>query len=198
MELNISDNPCFTFLLYGARNFTPNDIKYNLRLHCYASWPLSLSQASSQHNPNSTALVVITQTALLVVITQTAQCSCSHEGCCLPPCLLVADASRKYGPEKWGPNTDLRAATCCACFILRRAAKHLMSMQQANGDWPQQTISGVFNHNCMITYANYRCIDIFVACDNPRHCFFVACDSSLPSGATFSTQVLDRFFLLRT
>lgn len=31
-----------------------------------------------------------------------------------------------------------------------------MRMHQANGDWPQQTISGVFNHNCMITYANYR------------------------------------------
>mmetsp|Transcript_18558 Transcript_18558/g.52140 ORF Transcript_18558/g.52140 Transcript_18558/m.52140 type:complete len:764 (-) Transcript_18558:390-2681(-) len=39
---------------------------------------------------------------------------------------------------------------------LHRAAKHLMSMQQPSGDWPQQTISGVFNHNCMITYANYR------------------------------------------
>lgn len=37
-----------------------------------------------------------------------------------------------------------------------RAARHLMNMQQPNGDWPQQTISGVFNHNCMITYANYR------------------------------------------
>lgn len=38
-----------------------------------------------------------------------------------------------------------------------RAARHLMAMQQPNGDWPQQAISGVFNHNCMITYANYRC-----------------------------------------
>ena len=31
-----------------------------------------------------------------------------------------------------------------------------MRMQHANGDWPQQHISGVFNRNCMITYANYR------------------------------------------
>jgi hypothetical protein len=31
-----------------------------------------------------------------------------------------------------------------------------MRAQEASGDWPQQHISGVFNRNCMITYANYR------------------------------------------
>jgi hypothetical protein len=31
-----------------------------------------------------------------------------------------------------------------------------MTAQEASGDWPQQHISGVFNRNCMITYANYR------------------------------------------
>eukprot|EP01023_Acetabularia_acetabulum_P003567 TRINITY_DN11493_c2_g1_i1.p1 TRINITY_DN11493_c2_g1~~TRINITY_DN11493_c2_g1_i1.p1 ORF type:complete len:230 (+),score=28.76 TRINITY_DN11493_c2_g1_i1:309-998(+) len=39
---------------------------------------------------------------------------------------------------------------------LHTAAKYLLSMQMSNGDFPQQTISGVFNRNCMITYANYR------------------------------------------
>lgn len=39
----------------------------------------------------------------------------------------------------------LDAAACC-----------LMNSQLSNGDWPQQHISGVFNRNCMITYANYR------------------------------------------
>lgn len=39
---------------------------------------------------------------------------------------------------------------------LHRGAAFLMRMQHANGDWPQQHISGVFNRNCMITYANYR------------------------------------------
>lgn len=31
-----------------------------------------------------------------------------------------------------------------------------MRSQCESGDWPQQHISGVFNRNCMITYANYR------------------------------------------
>jgi len=35
-------------------------------------------------------------------------------------------------------------------------ARFLMETQAASGDWPQQQISGVFNRNCMITYANYR------------------------------------------
>ena len=32
----------------------------------------------------------------------------------------------------------------------------LLAAQLPSGDWPQQHISGVFNRNCMITYANYR------------------------------------------
>jgi squalene cyclase len=49
-------------------------------------------------------------------------------------------------------NTDSAFTYRATC----RAARFLMSMQQPNGDFPQQSISGVFNHNCMITYANYR------------------------------------------
>lgn len=39
---------------------------------------------------------------------------------------------------------------------LHAAARAMMRQQLKNGDFPQQTIMGVFNNNCMITYANYR------------------------------------------
>lgn len=31
-----------------------------------------------------------------------------------------------------------------------------MSRQLPDGNWAQEGISGVFNANCMITYANYK------------------------------------------
>lgn len=39
---------------------------------------------------------------------------------------------------------------------LHEAARRLILLQEPSGDWPQQSISGVFNRNCMIQYANYR------------------------------------------
>lgn len=41
---------------------------------------------------------------------------------------------------------------------LQAAVRYLMSRQLPSGDWPQEHITGVFNRNCMITYANYRCV----------------------------------------
>ncbi len=37
-----------------------------------------------------------------------------------------------------------------------RGIELLLKRQEANGDWPQEGISGVFNRTCMITYSNYR------------------------------------------
>ncbi|PYH98377.1 lanosterol synthase [Aspergillus ellipticus CBS 707.79] len=39
---------------------------------------------------------------------------------------------------------------------LRKAMKLLMSRQQANGEWLQESIEGVFNQSCMISYPNYK------------------------------------------
>lgn len=39
---------------------------------------------------------------------------------------------------------------------IRKGIRFILDHQQENGDWPQQAISGVFNHNCMITYTAYR------------------------------------------
>lgn len=40
--------------------------------------------------------------------------------------------------------------------VIDRGISFLLKKQDANGDWPQQQISGVFNFNCMITYSAYR------------------------------------------
>jgi len=37
-----------------------------------------------------------------------------------------------------------------------RGIGFLLDIQEANGDWPQQGIAGVFNQNCMISYSAYR------------------------------------------
>ncbi|KAJ3292136.1 Lanosterol synthase (Oxidosqualene--lanosterol cyclase) [Rhizoclosmatium sp. JEL0117] len=39
---------------------------------------------------------------------------------------------------------------------LEKGIKLLMSRQQPNGEWKQEAIEGVFNHNCMISYPNYK------------------------------------------
>jgi len=40
--------------------------------------------------------------------------------------------------------------------VIETGINVLLSRQTDIGDWPQENISGVFNYNCMITYANYR------------------------------------------
>jgi lanosterol synthase len=40
--------------------------------------------------------------------------------------------------------------------IIKKGVELIMSRQQPNGEWKQEAIEGVFNHNCMISYPNYK------------------------------------------
>ena len=40
--------------------------------------------------------------------------------------------------------------------VIEKGIQFLIDQQETTGDWRQQSISGVFNANCMITYTSYR------------------------------------------
>lgn len=42
--------------------------------------------------------------------------------------------------------------------VSTRAASFLLERQLPNGDWPQESVVGIFNRNCSISYTNYRTI----------------------------------------
>ena len=52
--------------------------------------------------------------------------------------------------------------------IIEKGIDVLLTKQTELGDWTQENISGVFNYNCMITYANYR--NIFPIWALGRYC----------------------------
>jgi len=70
---------------------------------------------------------------------------------------------QKYVPHKnsqvvntgWALLT-LMAANNPVKDSIEKGIRFLTQKQQANGDWQQEGISGVFNANCMITYTAYR------------------------------------------
>jgi len=39
---------------------------------------------------------------------------------------------------------------------IQRGVHMIMSRQQANGEWLQEAIEGIFNHSCAISYPNYK------------------------------------------
>ncbi|KAL0479882.1 cycloartenol synthase [Acrasis kona] len=50
----------------------------------------------------------------------------------------------------------LMSVDCPDKECIDRGIKLLLNRQLRNGDFPQESISGVFNHSCMISYSNYR------------------------------------------
>jgi len=51
---------------------------------------------------------------------------------------------------------------------IRRGVMVLVSRQRPNGDWLQESISGVFNKNAMISYSNFK--NIFPLWALGRYC----------------------------
>ena len=47
-------------------------------------------------------------------------------------------------------------AQCEDAPALRRGVEFLLSAQTADGDWPQEGVTGIFNRTCSITYTAYR------------------------------------------
>jgi lanosterol synthase len=42
--------------------------------------------------------------------------------------------------------------------VIEKGISLLLARQQKNGEWKQEAIEGVFNHNCMISYPNFKFI----------------------------------------
>ncbi len=69
---------------------------------------------------------------------------------------------KKYIHSKTSQNVNtawaLMALMCCNAEneVIEKSIQLLVEKQLPNGDWQQEQICGVFNHNCMISYTNYR------------------------------------------
>ena len=64
-------------------------------------------------------------------------------------------ASSQVVNTAWALLT-LLAADFADKKVIEAGINVLLNRQTGIGDWAQENISGVFNYNCMITYANYR------------------------------------------
>ena len=74
----------------------------------------------------------------------------------------AADGMRAYGDEGSGvvctawALLGLMAGQCSDKEAVAKGIAYLEKRQLADGDWPQEGISGVFNRACGITYTAYR------------------------------------------
>lgn len=76
---------------------------------------------------------------------------------------FLSCVEKRYIPHAEGQvvNTAWALLGLMACNhpdreAIDRGIRFLLSKQTAQGDWPQQGVSGVFNFNCSITYTSYR------------------------------------------
>lgn len=70
--------------------------------------------------------------------------------------LVYSEASKSQVVNTAWALLTLMAANFSDNQVIETGIKVLLNRQTDIGDWSQEAISGVFNYNCMITYANYR------------------------------------------
>lgn len=75
-------------------------------------------------------------------------------------CLIRLQARLGRGAWEGRLLCLLPAGQCGSTVTMPAATARCAAEQEESGDWPQQHISGVFNRNCMITYANYRWVRV--------------------------------------
>lgn len=67
-----------------------------------------------------------------VIVNMVCVCDCEHGVCC------------------WGCHG------CPVCGFVLSGVRFLMDKQEQDGDWAQESIKGVFNANCSISYSGYK------------------------------------------
>ena len=70
--------------------------------------------------------------------------------------LVYTEAAKSQAVNTAWALLALMAADFGDNKVIETGINLLLNRQTDTGDWPQENISGVFNYNCMITYANYR------------------------------------------
>ena len=75
---------------------------------------------------------------------------------------------------------------------IERGVRFLVERQLPNGDWPQRTVVGVFNSNCMLNYRFYRsCFPIWALALAQRQGYQVQQELRSSSHAASEEKVLD-------
>lgn len=124
----------------------------------YATWFAveALSKAKGKGYFNDTALVASTNKACAFLVTK--QKTDGGWGETFESCskLVYTEADMSQVINSAWALLTLMIAGFNDKKVIEKGVDVLLNRQTDIGDWSQENISGVFNYNCMITYANYR------------------------------------------
>jgi len=124
----------------------------------YATWFAveALSKAKGKGYFNDAALVASTNKACAFLVTK--QKTDGGWGETFESCskLVYTEADMSQVINSAWALLTLMIAGFNDKKVIEKGVDVLLNRQTDIGDWSQENISGVFNYNCMITYANYR------------------------------------------